>query len=338
MRCFSLWLSARWYTPRPAAALFFLWPLSALFAALVFLRRFFFKTGLLRTERLPAPVIVIGNLTVGGAGKTPLTLALAEALREHGFNPGIISRGYGGSLTSDSKQPFPVLPDADPKATGDEPLLLARRSGLPVWIGRNRAAAGKALLAAHPEVDCLLCDDGLQHYQLQRDLEIAVFDARGLGNGRIMPVGPLREPISRLAEVDIVISHGSPHLPKLTKPCFAMHLEPGDCYRLDNPAERRPAIAFRRQALHAVAGIGNPQRFFATLDALGLTYTPHPFPDHHPYTEEDLAFAPGESILMSEKDGVKCSRLHIPNTWALPVTARIAPELVTLVVARIKTP
>jgi tetraacyldisaccharide 4'-kinase len=334
---FLAWLNKRWYAPGFSPALLFLLPFTYLFAALVFLRRLCYRTGLLRTMRLPVPVIVIGNLGVGGTGKTPLVLALAEALREQGWHPGIVSRGYGGSLSRDSADSFQVLPDADPLATGDEPLLLARRSNLPVWIGRCRASAGAALLAAHPETDCLLCDDGLQHYRLARDLEIVVFDERGLGNGWMMPVGPLREPASRLLRVDLAVSHGSPPVAKnlLQKPCFAMRLEPGNCYCLANPSERRPAADFRGHPLHAVAGIGNPGRFFTTLDRLGLAYTPHPFPDHHPYASEDLVFPPGESILMTEKDGVKCSRLNLSHAWALPITARIPPELVAFVIARI---
>ncbi|MDR0233582.1 MAG: tetraacyldisaccharide 4'-kinase [Zoogloeaceae bacterium] len=339
MRHFRDWLCERWYTPRFSLALFWLLPFAALFAALIFLRRLCYASGLLRAERLPVPVIVIGNLTVGGTGKTPLVLALAEALREKGWRPGIISRGYGGRHTRNSREPCLVLPDADPLETGDEPLLLARRSGLPVWIGRDRRSAGVALLAAHPETDCLLCDDGLQHYRLARDLEIVVFDERGCGNGCLLPVGPLREPVSRLDRADILITRGSPELPNKAarvKPGFAMRLEAGDCYRLTDPSERRPVSDFRAQPLHAVAGIGHPARFFSTLENLGLACTPHPFPDHHPYTPEDLAFPSGETILMTEKDGVKCARLNLPNAWVLPVTARISPEFVAFVVARIR--
>ncbi|MCL2021631.1 MAG: tetraacyldisaccharide 4'-kinase [Betaproteobacteria bacterium] len=337
MRRFLAWLNNRWYTPRLSPALLWLMPFAAIFAAIVFLRRLCYEIGLLRIKRLPVPVIVIGNLTVGGMGKTPLVLALAEALRDKGWHPGIISRGYGGRHTRNSSLPCPVLPDSDPLATGDEPLLLARRSGLPVWIGRCRASVGAALLAAHPETDCLLCDDGLQHYRLARDLEIVVFDARGLGNGWLLPMGPLREPPSRLLCADLLVTHGSPELPEASraKPCFAMRLEPGDCYRLAVPAERCSAADFRGRPLHAVAGIGNPGRFFATLDDLGLAYTPHSFPDHHPYSLADFAFLSDKSIMMTEKDGVKCSGLNLPDAWALPVTARISPEFVALVVARI---
>ncbi|MCL2076126.1 MAG: tetraacyldisaccharide 4'-kinase [Betaproteobacteria bacterium] len=381
MRRFSVWLNDRWHTPRLSPALLPLLPFAAIFAAIVFLRRLCYRVGLTGTKRLPVPVIIIGNLTVGGTGKTPLVLALAEALREKGLHPGIISRGYGGRLTQNSIHPCRVSPDSDPLDTGDEPLLLARRSGLPVWIGRCRASAGAALLAAHPKTDCLLCDDGLQHYRLARDLEIVVFDERGLGNGWMMPVGPLREPQSRLLRADLIVTHGSPELPEAlrAKPCFAMRLEPGDCYRLADPSDCRPAADFQGRPLDAVAGIGNPARFFATLDNLGLAYTPHPFPDHHPYSLEDFLFdhvsrrslaiyggvsetvvlwsregsphlwrgSPNlqvgvthKTIMMTEKDGVKCSRLNLSDAWALPVTARISPELVAHVVARIakKTP
>jgi len=339
MRRFSVWLRKHWYAPHFSPALLFFLPVSLLFAALVFLRRLCYRIGLMRATRLPVPVIVVGNLTVGGTGKTPLVLALASALRDAGWHPGIISRGYGGSLAQKTTMPHPVPPDADPLEVGDEPLLLARLSGLPVWIGRNRAASGAALLLAHPETNLLLCDDGLQHYRLQRDLEIAVFDARGFGNGCLLPAGPLREPLSRLAHVDLLVTHGLSELPAMAreKPHFVMSLEAGDCYRLNNPSERRALADFYTRPLHAVAGIGDPRRFFATLNQFALAYTPHPFPDHHPYTEKDLAFAAGETLLMTEKDGVKCAHFNLPNAWVLPVTAAIPPEFIAHVIQRIET-
>lgn len=338
MRRFSAWLHARWYAPRFSPALLLFLPLSALFAMLVFLRRLCYRLGLLRTTSLPVPVIVVGNITVGGAGKTPLVLALASALRDAGWHPGIVSRGYGGRHAQKGSAPRPVLPDADPLETGDEPLLLARKSALPVWIGRDRALTGAALLAAHPETDLLLCDDGLQHYRLQRDVEIAVFDARGFGNGWLLPAGPLREPLSRLLHVDFLITHGSPKLPKVARkvPHFGMRLEAGECYRLAEPSTQRPLSDFRGQTFHAVAGIGHPGRFFATLDEAALTYLPHPFPDHHPYTEQDLAFSDGAFILMTEKDSVKCLRFNLPPAWVVPVTAQIPAAFVAHVLARIE--
>jgi tetraacyldisaccharide 4'-kinase len=327
------WLRRRWYAPRLAPGLWPCLPLAGLFAVLAALRRCRYRA--FPPRPLPVPVLVVGNLTVGGAGKTPLTLALAQSLAAAGWRPGIVSRGHGGK---EAKQgPRPVLPDSTPREVGDEPLLLARRSRLPVWVGRDRRAAGAALLAAHPEVDLILCDDGLQHYRLARDLEIAVFDGRGAGNGWPLPAGPMREPLSRLALVDAIVHHGDPDLPfrSFARPTFAMTLAPGDCYRLADPSQHRAVADFRGQRLHAVAGMGNPERFFQTLASLGLEFTPHPFPDHHPYRAADLAFPRGETLLMTEKDAVKCARFDLPDAWVLPVDALLPAALLSLARARL---
>src|SRR5437660_5101207 len=194
-------LVATWYAPKPTLLARALWPFSVVFRMLVTIRRTFYRIGILRTHRLPVPVVVVGNVTVGGAGKTPLTLALAKALAERGRHPGIVSRGYGGSNVT----PRAVVPGDDPHVVGDEPLIYARE-GLPVWIGRRRAAAAQALVAAHPNVDVVIADDGLQHYALARTMEIVVVDAaREVGNGMLLPAGPLREPATRLLETDTVV-------------------------------------------------------------------------------------------------------------------------------------
>ena len=324
------WLQRQWFERRRLTpALWLFAPLAGLYAGLSALNR-----ALAKPKRLSVPVVVVGNITVGGAGKTPLTLWLAGQLQARGWHPGIVSRGYG--RRDDTVRP--VLADSPPEAVGDEPLLLARRSGVPVWVGRSRVAAGEALLAAHPEVDVVLCDDGLQHYALARDVELAVFDARGVGNGWRLPVGPLRESPARLATVDAVIGNGlvagaisSP------KPSFAMTLRPGAFYRLDDLAQTCDAAELcGRGRLHALAGIGNPGRFFATLSALGLACETHPFPDHHRYSAADLAFAQDGILLMTEKDAVKCAHLTLGETWVLPVEAELPSALIDLIVEKLR--
>jgi tetraacyldisaccharide 4'-kinase len=326
---FARWLQRQWFAQRRLSpALWFLLPLSWLYRLLSRLHRRW-----VRAERLPVPVIVVGNITVGGAGKTPATIWLARQLLARGRRPGIISRGYGGSASG----PCPVGAEASAGEVGDEPILLARRSGVPVWVGRDRAAAGRALLAAHPDVDLLLCDDGLQHYRLARDVELAVFDGRGAGNGWLLPVGPLREPLARLAEVDAVICNGpaDPRLPGSPRR-FAMDLQAGEFYRLDQPATTCTAGQLAGRRLYALAGIGDPGRFFRSLQALGLTFSQHPFADHHAYSAADLAFAADGVLLMTEKDAVKCAGLTSGETWVLPVAAGLSPVLVELILEKIR--
>lgn len=292
-----------------------------------------YRIGLLQRERLPVPVVVVGNITVGGTGKTPLVIHLARALRALGRHPGIVSRGYGGETV----EAVEVTPSSDPGAVGDEPLLLARRSACPVFVGRNRAAVGRSLLARHPECDVIIADDGLQHYRLARDVEIAMFDERGVMNGWSLPAGPLREPVSRLAQVDAVVLNGVgvPSAPTLDRPVFVMRL-PGDIFqRLDDPLMTCCAAELAGDKLHAVAGIGTPQRFFDRLREMGLSFVEHAFADHHAYRAEDLAFA-GDAILTTEKDAVKLARLSSPlPVWVLPVTAEVSPDLAEFVLEKL---
>ncbi len=310
-----------WYRQQLALVLWPLLPLAWLFGGLVALRRLLYRHGVLHVTRLPVPVVVVGNLTVGGSGKTPLVLWLVERLRERGWHPGIISRGYGGSGRGDVHC---VTPQSEAAMVGDEPLLLARRSGVPVFVGRDRAAAGRDLLAAHPECDVLIADDGLQHYRLARSMEIVVFGGRGAGNGRLLPAGPLREPLQRVAEASAIVFNGgeeslegcSGNIPR-----FPMRLAGTRFFSLRNEQQTCSAAELRGQRLHAVAGIGDPSRFFAQLSALGLEFSEHPFPDHHAYRAEDLDFSRDGVLLMTEKDAVKCSLLNLPEAWVLPVEA-----------------
>ena len=314
-------------------------PLSLVFGVLVRLRRRLFQFGWLRVAHLPVPVIVVGNLTVGGSGKTPLTLALVHWLRQAGFSPAIISRGYGGS----AKTPMPVLPDSDPATVGDEPVLLARRAGCPLWIGRKRPDAARQLLAFHPEVDILIADDGLQHLALGRDIELVVVDAvRGFGNRHLLPAGPLREPLSRLDQVDAVMVNGLQTL-ALPAGCrrFLMQIAGVRFVNLSDPQRWIAAADFSAEFAdlfaarppHAIAGIGHPERFFIQLAALGINATTQAFPDHHAYVDSDL---PTGTVLMTEKDAVKCAsignRLGRQDLWFLAVDADVEGGLQTLII------
>ena len=323
------WLQRQWFEQRRLPpALWLLAPLSGLYSAVAARQR-----RKARPEHLAVPVIVVGNITVGGAGKTPLTLWIAAQLQARGWRPGIVSRGYGGQ----GLLPRPVKSDSVAVDVGDEPILLARRSGLPVWVGRDRVAVGRVLLADHPEVDVILCDDGLQHYRLARDVELAVFDGRGAGNGWRLPAGPLREPLSRLAAVDAVICNGLPddRLPEAL-PRFDMRLRAGKFYRLNDPQQSCAAADLAGRNLHALAGIGDPERFFRTLEGLGLAFARHPFPDHHAYSATDLDFAGNGVLMMTEKDAVKCAGLTVGETWVLPVEAELSPALIDLILEKLR--
>jgi tetraacyldisaccharide 4'-kinase len=312
-----------WYRLSWLSAL--LAPLSLVFGAAVGVRRLTYRAGWRRIERLPVPVVVIGNLVAGGTGKTPLVLWLAEALRARGFRPAIVSRGYGGA----NEEPREVAIGGDAVRYGDEPLLLAERSGVPVWIGRDRASAARAAIAAHPDRDLVICDDGLQHYALARDFEIAVEDERGYGNGLLLPAGPLRELPSR--QVDATVINGAP----ARSGAFAMRLEPAGFHRVRDPHRTAAADALLGQRLHAVAGIGNPARFFGTLASLGLAFTPHAFPDHHAFAPGDLDFPDCDAVLMTEKDAVKCRAFPRDDLYALRVEARVDERLADLVALRL---
>ncbi len=281
----------------------------------MFARRTLYRLRVLKSTRAGVPVIAIGNLTVGGAGKTPLAIHVAELLKVQRWSPAIVSRGYGGTV----RAPRGVTLAADPAEVGDEPVLMARRSGCLVWVGPERAAVIAALRQAHPDCDVVILDDGLQHYQLRRDIEIAVVDARGFGNGFMLPAGPLREPETRLWSVDAVVAHGTDKVKG-----YRMHLEGEEVHRATDARERRPLKSFAGERVHAVAGIGDPKRFFRQLAQLGLTVVPHPFPDHHPFRARDLEFGDDAPVLMTEKDAVKCKRFAKPQHWVLPV--RAAPD------------
>ncbi len=320
------WLEQHWYRITPLHLI--LLPVSLVFRLLVATRRALYRSGILASDKLPVPVIVIGNITVGGSGKTPLTLWLAQQLVEYGWHPGIISRGYGGT----AKFPQAVHAASDPAEVGDEAVLMAQRKLCPVWVGRDRPAAARALLQAHPECDVLLSDDGLQHYRLRRDVEIVVVDGtRRYGNGWLLPAGPLREPQSRLLAADAVVINGG----AATAGEYSMQLDGTVFYNLLNPDTTARAADFNGQNLHAMAGIGHPQRFFAHLNRLGLKVQAHPFSDHHRYVPADLVYTDANAILMTEKDAVKCAPFATEKCWVLRVDAQLEPTLTQFILERI---
>ncbi len=319
-------LQQRWYSP-DAAPTWWSLPLATVYGIASGARRWLYRHRWLRVRRLPVPVLVVGNLVAGGAGKTPLVIALVEALRERGWKPGVVSRGYGGSATS------PVLLDAraDPAVVGDEPALIRERTGVPVAVGPKRVAAARLLLTQG--VDVIVADDGLQHYALARDVEICVVDGvRRLGNGRLLPAGPLREPGVRLQEVDFVVGNGGE--PREGE--IPMRLVLADAISIADPDRKLPLEHFSGKRVHAVAGIGHPARFFDALRARGIEPIEHPFPDHHPHAASDFDFGDDHPVLMTEKDAVKCSAFAREQWWCVPATAALPPAFFDDLAARLE--
>jgi tetraacyldisaccharide 4'-kinase len=327
-------LLAAWYARKRTPLSLALAPLSWLFAAIVAIRRASYRSGLLRVTRIGVPVVVVGNITVGGSGKTPLVIGLAHALSARGRRPGIVSRGHGGK----NARAREVTQRDSPDDVGDEPLLLAA-TGFPVWIGRDRAAAARSLVVAHPSCDVVICDDGLQHYALSRDVEIAAVDAsRSLGNGCLLPAGPLREPASRLATVDAVVElvdSASARATTRAPRVFTMTHDPIGWRNLVDPSLALDAAVLRRGSVHAVAGTANPQRFFDLVAGLGIEAIPHAFEDHHAFVGADLAFPDAQAILMTAKDAVKCARFADARFFALDIRAVPDAALVDLVLERL---
>jgi tetraacyldisaccharide 4'-kinase len=320
------WLNNLWYGA--ASPPWWMRPLSAVYGAAAAIRRTAYSLRLARSTRLPCPVIVVGNLTVGGTGKTPLVCWLAGQLVELGFRPGVVSRGYGGS----SRAARLVQGSDNSDQVGDEAILLVRRSRVPVAIGRKRPAAAQLLINAG--CDVIVSDDGLQHYALQRDCEIVVIDGdRRFGNGRLLPAGPLRETPARLQHADAAVvnggdaaSHAGLRMRLLATSAVAMKY-----------GTSKPLREFSGQPVHAIAAIGNPQRFFAMLRAVGINVIEHPLPDHAKLGIDDISFADDLAVLMTEKDAVKCRDIAGPHHWYVPVSATFAPgdaEKLRSIVAR----
>jgi tetraacyldisaccharide 4'-kinase len=312
-----------------------LWPVSLLFRALSSLRALLYRAGILQSTRVPVPVVVVGNIFIGGTGKTPLTIWLCGVLRAAGFTPGVISRGHGGT----GEAPRAVTAASTPREVGDEPLLIALRSGCPVVVGRSRADAARTLLAQHPEVDILISDDGLQHYALQRDVEIVLFDGRGAGNGWLLPAGPLREPASRRRDFTVV---NAPALTDALRAAvggwpYRMQLD-GALAEPLRGGQGVPLASLAAKRIVAAAGIGNPGRFFAMLRAAGLAVGELALPDHHDFLDRPFDAVDADIILITEKDAVKCRQLeHLkddPRLWVVPVTAQLDGALAEQIVEK----
>lgn len=306
-------ITAAWYAGHPALGL--LRPLEWLYRTVVQRKRARFLAGEGEIYRAPVPVVVVGNITVGGTGKTPMILWLIEHCRSQGLRVGVVSRGYGAQPP---QLPWRVQADQAASMAGDEPLLIVQRSGVPLMIDPDRSRAVAALLAEQP-LDLILSDDGLQHYRLARDLELVLIDAaRGLGNRHCLPAGPLREPAERLQSVDALLYNGASSDPQGG---YGFTLRPHTLVNLRS-GEQRPLSHFPPgQALHAVAGIGNPQRFFNTLEGLHWRPVAHAFADHAPYSAELLNFSPVLPLVMTEKDAVKCRAFAADDWWYLAVDA-----------------
>jgi tetraacyldisaccharide 4'-kinase len=306
-------------------------PFACVFGLIAAVRRGLFALGWIKQIDAGAPVVVVGNVTVGGTGKTPTVIALVEALRAAGFTPGVVSRGYGAKIPAAT----PVLATSSPSEVGDEPLLIARRTHAPVMVSPDRVAAAQALLQQNPAVDVIVSDDGLQHYRLARSFELVVFDDRLGGNGFLLPAGPLREGMSRRRDATLINSPYERTLPPWPN-TFPLDLTTGAAWLLDDPAMRRPLAEFAGERIVAAAGIGSPERFFASLRAAGLTIATKAFPDHYDYRDNPFADTDADCILITEKDAVKFGAWRDARIWVVPVEAVLSPRLIALVVEKLR--
>lgn len=309
------WLEKSWYKGNPL--LWLLFPLSLIFAGISAFRRLLFTLGLKKQHKLDIPVIIVGNISVGGNGKTPLVLRLADWLKQQGYQPGILSRGYGGKAPH---YPFTVTSDSTPAQVGDEPVLIRQRHDCPLVVDPDRVRGARFLQTQH-KVNVILCDDGLQHYRLGRDIEILVMDGqRRLGNGYLIPMGPLREGAWRLKTVDFVVVNGG----NTADNQELMLLEPGRLINVKYPNQSRSISDFRQHPVIGVAAIGNPERFFSLLASKQLKLQQClSFADHHMFKDGDL---PDSTVIMTEKDAVKCREFAKDNWWYLPVTAKLSEQ------------
>ena len=315
-----------WYGGLSAPRALRMW--SAIYGALMSLRRGLYRAHVLRRQQVRVPVAVVGNITAGGTGKTPLVIALVEALRVRGWRPGVISRGYGGSAAEVRM----IDANSDPAAVGDEARLIFDATQAPVCVGRDRVAAARQLLG-DAEVDVLIADDGLQHYRLARDVEICVIDGvRRFGNGRLLPAGPLREPLRRLDAIPFRVCNGG--IPQAGETLMTLAGE--TLVALSDAQRREPLADWRGRRVHAVAGIGNPARFFAQLRAAGLDVIEHAFGDHWRFSAQDITFDDALPVVMTAKDAVKCRSFARPHDWYLPVRAELADAFFDAVSERLR--
>lgn len=327
------WITQLWQTRTKAV---FLLPFSAIYLGIIMIRRWLYRHHFLKQYQAPVPVIVIGNIRVGGTGKTPLTLYLANALQKQGFHPGIISRGYKATLTS----PLEVTTDSNPNTCPDEALLMAQHTSAPIFVHKKRKLAIQALLKTYPHCDVILSDDGLQHYALHRDIEIALIPTHHTDNGFLLPAGPLRELKSRLNTVDFIVSPqksvAKNQAPTQFAPCrISMQLIPQKFYQLTHPDNIKSADTFIKEDCHAIAGIANPERFFHSLAKMGIHCPNTPFNDHHQFIAKDL---PSNAIILAtEKDAVKLQALKDDRIWILPIKVALEPDLTPFIVAKLTT-
>lgn len=326
----SEFVTKSWY--RGAYWLYLLWPLYLVYRSVTFVRQCCYQMGVFKTYRAKTPVVVVGNITLGGTGKSPLVAYLVESLTALGLKPGVVSRGYGAQISTDEVREVNV--NSLVSEVGDEPLMLKQRVGCPIFVSPTRALAVQALEKLG--CDIVITDDGLQHYALARDLEICVFDGERMwGNGHLLPMGPMRESLKRIKSTDFVVVNGTgpewpgPYVPNIAS--FNMTLEAGMLQGLHN-GNALPLSEFRAQKVEAIAGIGNPERFFQTLASEGLNVQAHHFSDHHVYTQSDVCFGNGRPLIMTEKDAVKCRTFNIENAWYLPVSAKLSGDLATQIV------
>jgi len=312
------WLTDSWY--KPSVIPWLLSPLSLIYCLLIRLRKLAYHIDLFKQHKITVPIIIVGNISVGGTGKTPFVIWLAQQLKQAGFQPGIISRGYGGKA---EHYPANVTANSVPKQVGDEPLIISRHTDCPMVVAPNRVTAAQHLLT-HYDCNIIIADDGLQHLALARDIEIVIVDSeRQFGNKFCLPSGPLREPISRLNHIDYLVYNGDSASDNIT-----MQLTQGDAINLADPTQSKPLSYFKHQTVHAVAGIGNPMRFFDQLDSQDIDIIAHPFADHHQFQSHDLDFTnPQTPILMTEKDAVKCQDFAQENMWYIPIQATISGKL-----------
>ncbi len=307
-------------------------PLSCLFEHVTWLRRRAYQIGLLKSYALPVPVIVVGNINLGGSGKTPVVMWLVEQLKQHGYKPAVISRGYGG------ENALPKSVDANSLANlvGDEPVLIAKRCACPVWIGANRVRTANELLKAHPDCDVIISDDGLQHYRLKRTFEIAVLSEWLLNHAQLLPAGPLRERLERLNRVDAIICNGQKSIEFAPiSGTYQMQLVGQQFYNLLDENLKASVVDFKRKSVKAFAGIGNPERFFEHLRNLGLNFAGVSFEDHYEFTAQDLAKLDCDVLVMTEKDAVKCKLFALPHHWVLPVEANIDVALLPKILDKV---
>jgi tetraacyldisaccharide 4'-kinase len=297
-------------------------PVSLVYQAAAITKRYLYCSHFLKSTRFDVPVIIVGNITVGGTGKTPFCIALCEHLKILGYKPGLVSRGYGGRAKS---WPQTVTVDSDPSLVGDEPVLLVQRTQCPMVVASDRVAAVQQLLEQY-DCDVVISDDGLQHYRLARDVELILLDnTRLVGNGLCLPAGPLREPVSRLQSADLIIKNGSSQ----------MQIVPGDMYALLSPQQTIQPSDVIGKRVCAMAGIGNPQRFFNTLSELGFKFTPHIFADHYAYTRQNLHGIDADIILMTEKDAVKCVAIADERCYVLPINACLSETVLSAIMANL---